>query len=203
MRPVDTKHFTVGPRLTFTFALLVAVILGGNALLIWQFQIAKEQTDHLSEVSQKVISVLRLQASVLSFHQRLGELAESQNARLLRTESEFLQETLFKQLRQTRSVLTHPSDETHVDPTFSGALESIELSVSTELYALNALATSGDWDAVRARMANKQPLENKASALVESVDQEFSAEQSRSESSIRSVKTRILVLVPAIAISTF
>ena len=29
MRPVDTKHFTIGPRLTF--ALLVAVILGGNA----------------------------------------------------------------------------------------------------------------------------------------------------------------------------
>jgi len=203
MRPIDTKHFTVGPRLTLTFALLVAVILGGNALLIWQFQIAKEQTDHLSDVSQKLISVLRLQASVLSFHQRLGELAESKNARLLRTESEFLQDALFKQLQQTRSVLTRPSDGTHVDPLFSAALEAIELSVSTQLHALNALATSGDWDAVGARMADKQPLESKASALVESVDQEFTSEHSRSESSIRSVKTRILVLVPAIAISTF
>ena len=203
MRLVDTKHFTVGPRLTLTFALLVAVIWGGNALLIWQFQIAKEQADHLSDVSQKLISVLRLQSSVLSFHQRLGELAESKNARLLRTESEFLQDALFKQLQQTRSVLTHASDGTHVDPLFSAALEAIELSVSTQLHALNALATSGDWDAVGARMADKQPLESKASALVESVDQEFSAEQSRSESRIRSVRTRILVLVPAIAISTF
>jgi signal transduction histidine kinase len=203
MRPIDTKHFTVGPRLTLTFALLVAVILGGNALLIWQFQIAKVQTDHLSDVSQKLISVLRLQASVLSFHQRLGELAESKNARLLRTESEFLQDALFKQLQQTRSVLTHPSDGTRVEPSFSAALEAIELSVSTQLHALNALATSGDWDAVGARMADKQPLESKASALVESVDQEFTSEHSRSESSIRSVRTRILVLVPAIAISTF
>ena len=203
MRLVDTKHFTVGPRLTLTFALLVAVIWGGNALLIWQFQIAKEQADHLSDVSQKLISVLRLQSSVLSFHQRLDELAESKNARLLRTESEFLQDALFKQLQQTRSVLTHASDGTRGDPLFSAALEAIELSVSTQLHALNALATSGDWDAVGARMADKQPLESKASALVESVDQEFSAEQSRSESRIRSVRTRILVLVPAIAISTF
>ena len=180
MKPVDTKHFTVGPRLTLIFALLVAVIWGGNALLIWQFQIAKEQADHLSDVSQKLISVLRLQSSVLSFHQRLGELADSKNARLLRAESEFLQDALFKQLQQTRSVLTHASDGTHADPLFSAALEAIELSVSTQLHALNALATSGDWDAVGARMADKQPLESKASALVESVDQEFSAEQSRS-----------------------
>ena len=182
MRLAGTKHFTVGPRLTLTFALLVAVILGGNALLIWQFQIAKEQADHLSDVSQKLTSVLRLQSSVLSFHQRLDELAESKNAHLLRTESEFLQDALFKQLQQTRSVLTHASDEPVVIQLFSAALEAIELSVSTQLHALNALATSGDWDAVGARMDNKQPLESKASALVESVDQEFSAEQSRSES---------------------
>src|SRR5258707_9190320 len=86
MKSIDAKYFNPGPRLTLTFALLVALILGGNGLLIWQFHIARLQADRLSSVSQETISVLRLQGSLLSFHQRLGELAQSKNAYFLRTE---------------------------------------------------------------------------------------------------------------------
>ena len=203
MKPTETSRFTAGPWFTLTFALLVALILGGNSLLVWQFHIAKEQSDHLAEVSHKLISVLRLQTNVLSFHQRLRELVESKNAHFLRTESGLLQYSLNKQIQQTRSALTHPSDETHVNPLFSPALEAIELSISTQLNTLNALAVAGDWDAVQSRMAEQQPVESKAAILVESVDQEFISEQATAESSMRSVGNRILILVPVSAIATF
>jgi len=63
MKSIDAKYFNLGPRLTLTFALLIALILGGNGLLIWQFHIARLQADRLSSVSQQTISVLRLQGS--------------------------------------------------------------------------------------------------------------------------------------------
>src|SRR5580658_1381673 len=121
MRSIETD-ITIGPRLTLLFVLLVTLILGGSGLLIWQFHLAREQSDRLSDVSQQMMSVLRLQTSVLLFHQRLGELAQSKNAHFLTTESQFAQGVLFEQMQQTRRTLSHSSPGTHVDPLLLPAL---------------------------------------------------------------------------------
>src|SRR5260370_21391982 len=76
MKSANVHYFNIGPRLTLTFALLIALILGGNGLLVWQFHIARLQTDRLTGVNQQVITVVRLQKSLLSFHPRLYDLAE-------------------------------------------------------------------------------------------------------------------------------
>ena len=204
MKSIDAKYFNLGPRLTLTFALLVALILGGNGLLIWQFRIARLQADRLSGVSQQMTSVLRLQGSLLSFHSRLGELAQSRNAYVLTTESESLQSTLLEKIQQTRGALTRLPSGTQVDPLFLPTLEAIEISLPAQLDAITALASSGDWKAVNFRVADRlKPVEIQASALVKIVDQEFIVELSRSEANMRSVQRRILVLVPAMAVSTF
>src|SRR5258708_4813597 len=204
MKSLDAKYLNLGPRLTLTFALLVALILGGNALLIWQFRIARLHTDRLSGVSQQLISVLRLQGSLLSIHQRLDELAQSRNADVLRTECESLQSNLLEQIQQTKAALTHLPFGTRVDPLFLPTLDAIEISLPTQIDTITALASSGDWEAVHFRVADRlEPVELQASALETIVDQDFVKERSRSEANMRTVQNRILVLVPAMAVSTF
>jgi signal transduction histidine kinase len=204
MKSIDAKYFNLGPRLRLTFTLLVALILGGNGLLIWQFRIARLQADRLAGVSQQMISVLRLQGSLLSFHQGLAELAQSRNAYALRAESESLQSTLLEQIQQTREALTRLPSGTRIDPLFLPTLDAIEISLPAQLDTITALATSGDWQAVHFRVADRlKPVEIQASALVKIIDQEFISELSRSAANMRSVQSRILVLVPAMAISTF
>jgi signal transduction histidine kinase len=204
MNSMDASYLDLGPRLTLTFALLITLILGGNGLLVWQFHIARLQEDRLAGVSRQMTSVLRLQGTLLSFHQRLGELAESRNSYVLRTESDSLQSTLLEQIQQTRGFLSLLPSGTHVDPLFLPTLEAIEISVPAQLSTITALASSGDWDAVQFRVADRlKPIEIQASALVKIVDQEFARELSRSEANMRTVQDRILVLVPAMAISTF
>lgn len=201
---MDARYFDLGPRLKLTFALLVTLILGGNGLLVWQFHIARLQEDRLACVSRQMTSVLRLQGTLLSFHQRLGELAESRNAYVLRTESDSLRSTLLEQIQQTRGALALLPSGTHVDPLFLPTLEAIEISLPSQLGAITALASSGDWEAVQFRVADRlKPIEIQASALVKIVDQEFAGELLRSEANMRTVQGRILVLVPAMAISTF
>jgi signal transduction histidine kinase len=204
MKSIDARYFNLGPRLTLTFALLVALILGGNGLLIWQFHIARLHADRLSYVSQQMISVLRLQGSLVSFRLRLGELAQLRNAYVLATESESLQNTLLEQIQQTRRALTRLPSRTPVDPLFLPTLEAIEISLPTQLETIAALASTGDWEAVDFRVAERlKPVEMQASALVKIVDEEFVRELSQSDANMRSVQSRILVLVPALAISTF
>jgi signal transduction histidine kinase len=204
MKSIDAKYLNLGPRLTLTFALLVALILGGNGLLIWQFRVARLQAERLSSVSRQMTSVLRLQGTLLSFHQRLGELAQSRNAYVLTTESESLQGTLLEQMQKTRGALSRLPSGIQVDPLFLPTLEAIEISVPSQLDAITALASSGDWKAVDFRVAERlKPVETQAAALVTIVDREFVTELSRSEANTRSVQSRILVLVPAMAVSTF
>jgi cytoskeletal protein RodZ len=80
MKSPALNRVIIGPRLLLIFAVLIALIVGGNGLLLWQFHIAREQTDRLNAVSQQVISVLRLQDSLRSFHQQLDEIAKAQDA---------------------------------------------------------------------------------------------------------------------------
>ena len=204
MKSIDARYLNLGPRLTLTFGLLVALILGGNGLLIWQFRIARLHEDRLSGVSQQLISVVRLQGSLVSFHQRLDELAQSKNAYVLATECESLQSNLLEQMQQTKATLTRLPSGTQVDPLFLPTLEAIEISLPTQFDTITALASSGDWEAVHFRVAERlEPVELQASALVKIVDHDFVDERSRSEASMRTVQNRILVLVPAMAVSTF
>jgi signal transduction histidine kinase len=204
MKSANVHYFNIGPRLTLTFALLVVLILGGNGLLVWQFHIARIQTDRLTGVNQQVIAVLRLQKSLLSFHQRLDELAESKHARHLVTEAEPLRRTLLEEIERTRSTVTHLPSEIPVDPAFLPTLDAIEITLPSQLEAITTLATSGDWEAVRLRLDNElKPTETLTSALVKSIDQEASGELTQAVANMRNVQRRILLIVPATAISTF
>jgi len=102
-------------------------ILGGNALVILQFQTARLQTYCSIGVSQQLIAVLQLQQNLLSFHLRLDELAKSQDAHRLATEGTALQKTLLEQTQQTRSALASSSTQTAVDPALLPTCKQLKL----------------------------------------------------------------------------
>jgi|HubBroStandDraft_3_1064219.scaffolds.fasta_scaffold07368_2 signal transduction histidine kinase len=204
MKSHDASHLKTGSRLTVTFAVLIALILGGNGLLLWQFQIARAQTERLTGVSQQVIAVLRLQEILLSFHERLDELTRSQDANRLATEAGPLRATLLEQIQRTRSALLHLPSEIRVDAAFPPTLEAIEIALPSQLEAITALAGTGDWDAVGRRLGNElKPLETQTSALVKSIDLEVTAELTKAVANMRTVQRVIFIIVPATAISTF
>jgi len=204
MKPPDANYFHSGPRLTITFAVLIALILGGNGLLVWQFRIARLETDRLTGANQQLILVLRLRENLLIFHQRLDELAQSRDAHRLVTEGETLRKTLLEQTERMKTAVTHLPAEAHVNPDFLPTLQAIEIPLRSQLEAITALATSGDWEAVRLRLARElEPTEALTSALVKSIDQETSGELSRSAVNMSSVQRRIFFLVPSLAIPTF
>ena len=196
--------FNIGRDLRLTFAILIGLILGGNALLLWQFRSARLQTERLTGVSQQMFEVLRLQPSVLAFHQQLDELLKSRDARHLVAEGGPLRRTLLQQTQRTRNALTQLPPEIRIDPAFLPTLETIELTLPSQLDTALALAASGDWDAVSLRLAKQlNPIETETADLVESLDREVSGELAQAVANMRSVQSRINILVPATAICTF
>jgi signal transduction histidine kinase len=203
MKPPDGNSFNIGRRLTLTLALLIALILGGNGLVIWQFERARLQTDRLTGVSQQLIAVLRLQESLQSFHQGLNELVESKDARRLATEATPLRTAFLQQAQQTKSTLAYLPSEFHVDPAFMTALDTIEITLPLQLQEITGMAASGDWQAVRLRIDNElKRIETTTAALVKSLDRDLDEELPHSVANMRDVQRSIFLIVPATAIST-
>ena len=203
MESPGVNSFTVDPRLTLIFALLIALILGGNGLLVWQFQIARLQTERVTSGNRQVVAVLRLQETLLSFHQRLDELVQSKDPHRVLTEAEPLRKTLVEQIEQTRNTLTHLPPETRVDPAFLPTLDAIEIDLPSQVENVTGLATSGGWDVARIRLADGLKFqENQVAALVKTIDRESNEELASAIASMRRVQQRILFIVPITAIST-
>lgn len=203
MRSPDSNYLKLGRRLSLTLAVLIALILGGNGLVIVQFERARLQTDRLTGVSQQLIAVLRLQDSLLSFHQRLDELAESRDAARLVTEAGPLREALLEQTQQTRGTLAYLPPEFHIDPEFATALDSIETTLPSQLRDITALAAAGDWGVVRLRIDNElKRMESATSALAKNINRDLDEELPRAIANIKDVQLRVLLVVPATALST-
>src|ERR1700674_573801 len=100
MKSSDAHYFNFGPRLNLAFTALIALILGGNGLVIWQFHTARTETHRLTGANQQLIAVLRLQGSLMSFHQRLDDLARSRDADRLTKEAEPLRRVFREQAQQ-------------------------------------------------------------------------------------------------------
>src|SRR5215471_1857265 len=160
-------YFNIGPRLTLAFALLIALILAGNALVIWQFHMARIQTDRLTGANQQLIAVLQLQVRLLSFHQQLNDLARSGDAQHLTTEAEPLRRVLQEQVQHTRTAAANQPPGIQLDPAFLPTLETIEVTMPAQLDAIKDLAKSGDWGTLQRRLDKElKPIETQTSVLV-------------------------------------
>ena len=203
MKSPDGNYFNIGRRLKLTLILLITLILGGNGLVILQFERARLQTDRLTSVSQQLIAVLRLQESLSSFHQQLNELAQSKDAHRLLTEAEPLRAALLEQTRKTKSTLAYLPSEFRVDPAFLMTLDTAEVNLPLELQELSAMAMTGDAEAVRIRLDGElKPMETMTSSLVKSMDRDLDAALPRAVANMKDVQRRIFIMVPATAIST-
>src|SRR5579864_176541 len=198
------NYFHIGRRLMLIFAVLIALILGGNGLVVWQFYIARSRTDRLTGANHQMIIVQQLQASLLSFHQRLDDLARSKDAQRMVADSKPLLKALDEQIQRTRAALSNLQPDAHVEPAFWPTLEAIQATLPAQLNAITELGKSGDWAAVELRLGTAlKPIETQTAILVASIGQQAGDELSQAVAEMTTVQRRILVIVPATAISTF
>ena len=201
MPPGDSLK--IGRRPTLLLAVLIALILGGNGLIIFQFGRVRLQTGRLTGVSQQLIAVLRLQESLQSFHQRLNEVAQSRDGPRFAREVEPLRANLEDQTQATKRAMSYLPAEFRVDPAFLTALDTMEVTLPSQLRDITALALAGDWDMVRLRLDNElNRIETTTAALVQSIDRDLDQELPRVLANMEDVQNRILVIVPVTAIST-
>jgi PAS domain S-box-containing protein len=199
-RTLYAGRFNIGPRLILGFVFIILSMLAADAVVLWQFHLVRTQAEHLNGIDQKLIAVLRVHTSLLAFHDRLEELADSQDVGRLVTEGGPLRTAVLEDTRRAISALSLPPFEPRRDPTILPTLHVLQSALPSQLEAITTLAASGDWRAVHLRLANEViPLESLTSAIVENVDHEVGEEQAQTVRNIKRVQRLVFLVVPLTA----
>ena len=192
-----TRRVLIGSKLRWCFIFIVLLMTVGNALLLWQFNVVRDQRERLLGVDQELIAVLRFQTNLRSFHAKLNELAQSESTDRLIQESSQLQQALIAYAAETQAAFGALPSSVKPDPAVLATLEAIQSSMPGHLESIRALATTGDWTALRVRLKNQvEPLESLSAELVQDVDGIVAAQRAAAVSSITRAQQRTLWIVP-------
>src|SRR6267143_2117498 len=197
------SRLNIGPRLILGFVFIILSMLAADAVILWQFHLVRTEAERLNGIDQKLVAVLRVHTSLLAFHDRLEDLADSQDASRLVTEGGPLRTAVLEDTRRAMSALSLLPFDLQRDPTILPTLHAVQSALAWQLEAITTLATSGDWRAVHLRLENQvRPLESLTSALVEKVDHEAGEQQAQIARNIRRVQRRVFLIVPLTAVFT-
>jgi PAS domain S-box-containing protein len=198
------NRFSIGRRLTLCFVGIFVLLFAVNGILLWQFHSAQARADlRLTGVSVELIAVLNLQSSLQSFNDSLERVAQSQNAVILRQESGPLRNMILDSVQDARNAIAHLPPEVRPYPTLIPTIEAIESALPLQLASLNSLAASGDWSALRLRLANeKQPLDQETSMLVKSITRELNEELGQTVTNIARLQRQMVIVLPLTALGT-
>jgi PAS domain S-box-containing protein len=199
-RIFNLDRLNIGPRLTIGFAFIIVAMMIGNGILLWQLQRARAEAELLNGVDQELIAILQAHINLMSFYERLAELAQAENSDLLVSDARVLRDAALEERRRTENILQHLPPGIHLDPTLLPTLEAIREAMPVQLNAIVELAKSGEWEAVRLRVANQvRPLESASSKVVENIGRQVAEEQAQAVYLIAEAQRRILLIVPITA----
>jgi PAS domain S-box-containing protein len=202
-KALHASRLNIGPRLILGFVFIILSMLAADAVILWQFHLVRTQAERLNGIDQKLVAVLRVHTSLLAFHDRLEELADSQDVSRLATEGGPLRAAVLEDTRRAMSALSLLPFDLQRDPTILPTLHAVQSALAWQLEDITTLATSGDWRAVHLRLANQvRPLESLTSELVEKVDHEAGEEQAQTVDNIKRVQRLVFVVVPLTAAFT-
>ncbi len=167
-------QLNIGPRLMLGFAVIIFSMLAADAVVLWQFHLVRAQAERLNGIDQKLIAVLRLHTSLTTFHDRLEDLADSQDIGGLVTEGERLRTAVLEDSRGAMSAFSLPPFDFQRDPTILPILHAVQSALPAQLEAITTLANAGDWRAVRQRLANQVRSRPKSCAKLSACNAWFS-----------------------------
>jgi PAS domain S-box-containing protein len=202
-KTLHAARLNIGLRLVLGFVFIILSMLAADAVILWQFHLVRTQAERLNGIDQKLVAVLRVHTSLLAFHDRLEELADSQDVGRLVTEGEPLRTAVLEDTRRAMNALSLLPFDLQRDPTILPTLHAVQSALPWQLEAITTLAASGDWRAVHLRLANQvRPLELLTSELVEKVDHEAGEQQVQTVRNIRRVQRLVFLMVPLTALVT-
>jgi transcriptional regulator with PAS, ATPase and Fis domain/HAMP domain-containing protein len=168
----------IGARLTMGFAIIVLLMLGGTATLVWRSHVMRTQANRLMEIDDQFIEVQRVHTVLLSFRVASEGLVKNRDLATLEREAPKVRSQLTESVAQTEALFGRIHPDNILDPTILPTLQAIQGRLPSQLEAFEALAKAGDWNAVQQRLTQQLgSLEDQSIELVDLVHEDVFSER--------------------------
>jgi PAS domain S-box-containing protein len=202
-KTLHASRLDIGARLILGFVFIILSMLAADAVILWQFHLVRSEAERLNGIDQKLVAVLRVHTSLLAFHDRLEELADSHDVDRLVAEGEGLRSAVLEDSRGAISAFSLSPSDFQRDPTILPILHAVQSALPAQLEAITTLANAGDWLAVRQRLANQvTAMQSVTLGLVEKVDHEVGEEQAQTVRKMERVQRLVFLMVPLTGLVT-
>src|ERR1700693_3161375 len=132
-KTLHASRLNIGSRLILGFVFIILSMLAADAVILWQFHLVRTQAERLNGIDQKLVAVLRVHTGLLSFHDRLEELADSQDVGRLVTEGGPLRTAVLEDTRRAMSTFNLLPFDLQRDPTILPTLQSVQSALAWSL----------------------------------------------------------------------
>ena len=193
---------SIRARLIACFILIVFFIIAADAVAVWQYWQIEALAQRVSKTDQISDAVVRVHLDVYSFRDRMAALASSHDTRQFSSEAAAIRRSFLERVDHTEQMLRATRDIER-DAPISEALESLRVTLLSQLNTAVLLATAGEWNAVQLRAAIEIPaLIEFSSSLVERVDEEAQQQRTRAIEDTQKARQRLFIIVPIAALLT-
>ena len=106
-----------GRRLIVWFGLIVVSMLAADGFILWQLHKVRAETLRLTGIQEKLNAIFGVHTAVSGLHDRLSELAESENTDRVLQEAGPLEASVREQVQRAKSSLMELPSGVSRDPT--------------------------------------------------------------------------------------
>ena len=189
-------------RLIACFVLIVLLMIAADGVAVWQYWQMTAPAQRVSETDQISHAVVRVHLDVDTFRNSMAALASSHDTHQFSVEAASLRQTFLQHVDHAEQLLRGNPD-IEQDASISSAVESLRLTLLSQLDTAVQLATAGEWNAVQFRLAIQIPaLIDYSSSLVERVDQQALEKRSEASEDAQKARQRLFIIVPLAALLT-
>ena len=198
-RPSD---LSIRSCLIASFVLIVLLMITADAVAIWQYWQIEALAQRVRKTEQLADAVVRIHLDVYSFRDEMATLASSHDIHQFSGEAAEIRRSFVQQVDHSEQMLRTTPDieqEAHV----SYALESLRVTLLSQLDTAVQLATAEEWNAVQLRAAIEIPaLIEFSSSLVEKVDRQALEKRNQANEDAQKARQRLFLIVPIAALLT-
>ena len=195
-------HLRIGTRLAACFAAIILSMLVANLVAVWQFRRMTDAGQRLDRADRISLAVTLVHLDLDILTHRLSALANTRDGPKFASEAASVNRKFLEDVASAEQMFTGAGDTEH-DPVILSTLQTLRVTLPSQVDALIALAEVDDWPGVRARLSDQvQGLVGLGAMLVERVDHDVSAKRAQAIESSQRAQRKILLVLPATALMT-
>ncbi len=172
------SRFKIGPRLTFSFIIIFALMFLGSSVSLWQYRAVLLQTERLQQVDRQAMAVLSVHNRILMIKQRLEKNITLEDSAGFVNAAKPLKTGLREDIKAAIEALEITEADKAQNASSVLQLKALQGRLPEQIDAMMKLAEAGDWFSLQLRLdAQVERAEDDASKVVTRINEQVATER--------------------------